>query len=77
MASAPKHFSAIDDNIDEIERKMMADAPKVDPNYKIEDIFDQSYKDLMKEGTTSVFAESITAQVCNLPMICSLTATVC
>uniref|UniRef100_A0A7S1I798 Uncharacterized protein n=1 Tax=Eutreptiella gymnastica TaxID=73025 RepID=A0A7S1I798_9EUGL len=62
MASAPKHFAAIDDNIDEIERKMMADAPKADPNYKIEDIFDQSYKDLMKEGATSVVAESISAQ---------------
>eukprot|EP00996_Jenningsia_fusiforme_P005137 NODE_6048_length_612_cov_54.348135_g5644_i0.p1 GENE.NODE_6048_length_612_cov_54.348135_g5644_i0~~NODE_6048_length_612_cov_54.348135_g5644_i0.p1 ORF type:complete len:131 (+),score=21.60 NODE_6048_length_612_cov_54.348135_g5644_i0:75-467(+) len=52
-----KHFRAIDNDIQEIERQMMADAPKPE-EYKLEDIFDQSYKDLMKENS-SLVTESI------------------
>lgn len=61
-AAPKKHFGAIDDNIEDIERKMMADAPKAqEGTYKIEDIFDQSYKDSMKEGK-SVVSESISTE---------------
>jgi hypothetical protein len=52
-----KHFRAIDNNIEEIERKMLMDAPKPlspDEQYKMEDIFDQSYKDLLREDKTVV-----------------------
>jgi hypothetical protein len=52
-----QHFQAIDDNIEEIERKMMMDAPKAltqEEQYKIEDIFDQSYKDLIREDKSIV-----------------------
>ena len=64
--SAPKkHFQAIDDNIEDIERKMMQDAPKPqEGNYKIEDIFDQSYKDLMKDGKAVIDANQSITEVC-------------
>eukprot|EP00668_Euglena_longa_P028829 GGOE01036156.1.p1 GENE.GGOE01036156.1~~GGOE01036156.1.p1 ORF type:complete len:155 (+),score=11.59 GGOE01036156.1:100-564(+) len=56
------HFQAIDQDVDEIERKMMADAPKAqEGNYKIEDVFDQSYKDLMKDCSSSIATQSIAA----------------
>eukprot|EP01004_Peranema_trichophorum_P010187 NODE_8955_length_631_cov_63.236220_g8327_i0.p1 GENE.NODE_8955_length_631_cov_63.236220_g8327_i0~~NODE_8955_length_631_cov_63.236220_g8327_i0.p1 ORF type:complete len:150 (+),score=26.78 NODE_8955_length_631_cov_63.236220_g8327_i0:77-526(+) len=60
-APAPKkHFQPISGNIDEVEKRMMEDAPKPLPEgqYKVEDIFDLSYKDLMKDDK-SVVATSI------------------
>ena len=55
------HYQAVD----EIERKMKESAPKAqEGNYKIEDIFDQSYKDLMKDGK-SLAMQSITSGVCH------------
>eukprot|EP00667_Euglena_gracilis_P027398 EG_transcript_33825 len=56
------HFQAIDQDVDEIERKMMADAPKAqEGSVKMEDVFDQSYKDLMKDGKPSITTQSIAA----------------
>eukprot|EP00997_Jenningsia_sp_PLL12_P007475 NODE_4118_length_695_cov_177.221362_g3491_i0.p1 GENE.NODE_4118_length_695_cov_177.221362_g3491_i0~~NODE_4118_length_695_cov_177.221362_g3491_i0.p1 ORF type:complete len:156 (-),score=57.29 NODE_4118_length_695_cov_177.221362_g3491_i0:126-593(-) len=61
--AAPKKFVTITDNIDEVERQMMRDAPKPpeEGQYKVEDVFDQSFKDLMKDGK-SVVATSITTE---------------
>jgi len=56
------HFQPANVDIDEIERKMMADAPKAqESTYKIEDVFDQSFKDLLKDGTTTLASQSICA----------------
>eukprot|EP01063_Lacrimia_lanifica_P030874 TRINITY_DN498_c3_g1_i1.p4 TRINITY_DN498_c3_g1~~TRINITY_DN498_c3_g1_i1.p4 ORF type:complete len:149 (+),score=67.36 TRINITY_DN498_c3_g1_i1:55-501(+) len=38
------------DNVDEIEAKMWADAPK-QGDYKLEDEWDQAYKEMLREGT--------------------------
>ena len=60
--SKKAHFQPANVDIDEVERKMMADAPKPqEGNYKIEDVFDQSFKDLMKDGTSSLTSQSICA----------------
>lgn len=56
------HFQPANVDIDEIERKMMADAPKAqESTYKIEDVFDQSFKDLLKDSTTTLASQSICA----------------
>eukprot|EP01006_Ploeotia_vitrea_P005308 TRINITY_DN11696_c0_g1_i1.p2 TRINITY_DN11696_c0_g1~~TRINITY_DN11696_c0_g1_i1.p2 ORF type:complete len:156 (+),score=36.23 TRINITY_DN11696_c0_g1_i1:55-522(+) len=51
-----KHFTSIDENVEDIEKKMAADAPKAQT--KLDDVFDQSYKDLMRD-TKSVVTGTI------------------
>eukprot|EP00993_Chasmostoma_nieuportense_P004676 NODE_5333_length_668_cov_122.556377_g5170_i0.p1 GENE.NODE_5333_length_668_cov_122.556377_g5170_i0~~NODE_5333_length_668_cov_122.556377_g5170_i0.p1 ORF type:complete len:146 (+),score=39.48 NODE_5333_length_668_cov_122.556377_g5170_i0:70-507(+) len=46
-AAIPKHFTPIDNDIAAVERQMMADAPKA--NYELKDVFDDSYRDLLKD----------------------------
>eukprot|EP00906_Rhabdomonas_costata_P019374 RCo028311 len=62
-AAPAKHFRSIDSNVEEIERRMMQDAPKPpqQDEYKIEDVFDQSYKELLRDDH-SMITKSIAVQ---------------
>eukprot|EP01012_Entosiphon_sulcatum_P031348 TRINITY_DN3941_c0_g1_i1.p2 TRINITY_DN3941_c0_g1~~TRINITY_DN3941_c0_g1_i1.p2 ORF type:complete len:140 (+),score=31.80 TRINITY_DN3941_c0_g1_i1:52-471(+) len=57
-ARARQHFQAIDDNVEEVEKRMLADAPKqADPT--LPDVFDQSWKEMADK---SLLQGSIAAQ---------------